>query len=78
MQSTTLCPPHLQNPPPPPLCSFDAIGGVSVEANNEAVGALAGIDPSDILLSQWKNSTYRPCHYVAIDRANQCVVLSIR
>lgn len=25
-----------------------------------------------------RNSPYRPCHYVALDRANQCVVLSIR
>lgn len=49
-----------------------------MEANNEAVGALAGIDPADILLSQWRNYTYRPCHYVAIDRANQCVVVAVR
>ena len=54
------------------------MGGVSVEANNEAVAGLAGIATGDLLLSEWTNSPYRPCHYVAIDRANQCVVLSIR
>lgn len=54
------------------------MGGVSQEANNEAVAALTGIDPSDILLAHWRNSSFRPCHYVAIDRANCCVVVSIR
>lgn len=57
---------------------FDAVGGVSVEANNDSVAELTGIDPGDILLAEWSNSTYRPCHYVAVDRANRCLVLSIR
>ena len=35
------------------------MGGVSVEANNESVAALAGIQPQDILMSEWRNSTYR-------------------
>jgi len=35
------------------------VGGVSVEANNESVAALAGIQPEDILMSEWRNSTYR-------------------
>lgn len=74
--NSILLTPSPSHPTPPP--SFDAVGGVSVEANNEAVGALAGIDLDDILMAQWRNSTYRPCHYVAIDRANQCVVVSIR
>jgi hypothetical protein len=51
---------------------------VSTEANNEAVAALAGISPTDVLFSHWRNETFRPCHYVAIDRANQCIVVSIR
>lgn len=58
--------------------SFDAVGGVSAEANNESVAALAGIAVEDILLAEWRNSPYRPCHYVAIDQANQCIVVSIR
>jgi len=60
------------------MCSFDAVGGVSVEANNESVAALAGISPEDIVMAEWRNSPYRPCHYVAIDQANQCIVISIR
>ena len=58
--------------------TFNAASGASVAANNEAVAALAGIAPDDILYSQWKNDVYRPTHYVAIDRAHQCVVVSIR
>lgn len=49
-----------------------------MEANNEAVAGLTGIDADDILLSQWVNSTFRPCHYVAVDRSAGCLVLSIR
>lgn len=58
--------------------SFNAVAGASVEANNEAVAALAGVHPSDILLAHWRNSPFRPCHYVALDRVNRCVVISIR
>ncbi|KAG7675249.1 hypothetical protein Ndes2437A_g00453 [Nannochloris sp. 'desiccata'] len=58
--------------------TFNAVAGASVEANNEAVAALAGIAPEDILLSHWRNYPFRPCHYVAIDRVNKCVVISIR
>lgn len=39
--------------------SFDAVGGVSAEANNESVAALAGLDPADILMSEWRNSVWR-------------------
>eukprot|EP00887_Chlorella_sp_A99_P004794 scaffold4.g4794.t1 len=80
-------------PPPSPLrpgradhnllqpLQFDAVGGVSAEANNEAVAALAGLDPADILqagASEWRNSPFRPCYYLAADRANEVIVLSIR
>jgi hypothetical protein len=58
--------------------TFNAVTGASIEANNEAVAALAGISPEDILLSHWRNYPFRPCHYVAIDRVNTCVVISIR
>lgn len=60
------------------LCRFDAVGGVSQEANNEAIAALTGVQLEDIFVSNWKNSPFRPCHYVAADRANKCIVVSIR
>lgn len=37
------------------------MGGVSVEANNEAVAALAGLKPDDILWAAWRNAAMRPC-----------------
>lgn len=58
--------------------SFDAAGGASADANNEAVAALAGVRAEDIIMAEWHNSIGRPCHYVAVDRANHCIVLSIR
>lgn len=60
------------------LCSFDAAGGASGDANNEAVAALAGVRPQDIIMAEWHTSIMRPCHYAAVDRANHCIVLSIR
>jgi hypothetical protein len=51
---------------------------VSEESNNEAVAALTGLPVEDILEAQWRNQSFRPCHYVAIDRAAGCVVISIR
>lgn len=78
--SATSCPDTAHPTTPlPTTASFDAVGGVSPEANNEAVAALTGLaSPDDLLMAEWRNSPYRPCHYVAIDRANQCIVLSIR
>ncbi|KAK9824447.1 hypothetical protein WJX72_010311 [[Myrmecia] bisecta] len=58
--------------------SFDAAGGASGEANNDAVTMLAGIQPGHIIMSEWNNSVMRPCHYVAVDHANRCIVLAIR
>jgi hypothetical protein len=58
--------------------TFDAVAGVSIEANNEAVAALTGIPIDNILMSHWRSSPYRPCHYVAIDDAARCIVLSVR
>jgi hypothetical protein len=54
------------------------VGGASAEANDAAVAALAGVAPADLLAAHWRNSPYRPCHYVAIDRAAGCVVVSVR
>ena len=59
-------------------CGFDVAGGASAEANNQAVAALTGVEPHDLLFAEWRSSVMRPCHYVAVDRANQCIVLSIR
>ena len=58
--------------------SFNPVGGASGEANNEAVANLAGIPLEDIKLAEWHNSISRPCQYLAVDRANRCIVLSIR
>ncbi len=59
-------------------CSFDAAGGASVEANNEAVCVLSGVGGADILMAEWTNGVGRPCHYVAVDRASRQIVLSVR
>ena len=58
--------------------SFDAAGGASAEANNEAVCVLSGIGGADILMAEWSNGVGRPCHYVAVDRASRQIVLSVR
>ncbi|BDA50637.1 probable Sn1-specific diacylglycerol lipase alpha at N-terminal half [Coccomyxa sp. Obi] len=57
---------------------FCAAGGASGEANNEAVAKLAGVRPGHLLMAEWNNSVGRPCHYVAADLANQCIVVAIR
>lgn len=57
---------------------FDAVGGVSQEANNEAISELTGIPVEHIVQSNWRNSPFRPCYYVAVDAAHHCVVISIR
>ena len=62
----------------PPACSFDPASGASAEANNCAVAALAGLSQEDLLMAEWNNSIGRPCHYVCVDRAHHCLVLSIR
>lgn len=57
---------------------FNAAGGASGEANNEAVAALAGVRPGHLLLAEWANSVGRPCHYLAVDLAARTLVLAIR
>lgn len=57
---------------------FDVVGGVSQEANNEAISELTGIAVGDIKQSNWRNSPFRPCYYVAVDHSNRCIVISIR
>lgn len=51
---------------------------MSHEANNEAICALTGVEDEDIFVANWRNSPYRPCYYVAADKANKCIVISIR
>lgn len=57
---------------------FDPIKGVSKSANNRALCELGGFDPEDVLLTEWTNTSFKPCHYVAVDRVRNCVVLTIR
>jgi hypothetical protein len=57
---------------------FCEAGGASGEANNEAVLKLAGVRPGHLLMAEWNNSIGRPCHYVAADLANHCIVVAIR
>lgn len=41
--------------------------------------SLAGVSsPEDVLLTCWHNDTFRPCHYVAIDRARRNIILAVR
>jgi hypothetical protein len=48
--------------------------GVSLQANTQALMSLAGFEASDVLLTAWDNDTFRPCHYVAVDKTRQCLV----
>lgn len=34
--------------------------------------------PGDLLFAEWRNSAFRPCHYLAVDHASRCAVLAIR
>eukprot|EP00892_Ulva_mutabilis_P008900 jgi/Ulvmu1/6382/UM003_0010.1 len=58
--------------------TFDIISGVSAEANTQAMCAVAGIPIRDVLLAEWNNTTYRPCHVIAVDRTRQRLVLTVR
>ena len=35
-------------------------------------------DAGHLLMAEWNNSVGRPCHYVAADLANHCIVVAIR
>jgi hypothetical protein len=52
--------------------------GVSLQANTQALMSLAGFKAEDILLTAWHNDSFRPCHYVAVDRRRQVIVLAVR
>lgn len=58
--------------------SFNAAGGASGQANNEAVAAMTGIPAQDLYMAEWHNSIMRPCHYLALHRSYGCLVLAIR
>lgn len=51
---------------------------MSEDANQKALCELAQISEEDLLMTEWSNSQYRPCHYVALDRNNKKVMLVIR
>lgn len=58
--------------------SFDPVTGVSEDANRKALCELAQISEEDLLVTEWSNSQYRPCHYIALDRNNKRVMLVVR
>lgn len=55
-------------------CCCCCAAGVSLQANTQALMSLAGFESSDVLLTAWNNDTFRPCHYVAVDKKRQCLV----
>lgn len=57
---------------------FNPVTGASVEANNEAIYLFTGIPVEDIVMAEWRSSVFRPCHYVAVDRARRRLVLVVR
>ena len=57
---------------------FNPVSGASAEANNEAIESITGIPTLDLLKCEWRNSSFRPCHFLAVDRARRRLVLSIR
>ncbi len=52
--------------------------GVSLQANTQALLTLAGLAEEAIVMVEWANTTFRPCHYVALDHAHKRIVLAIR
>ena len=38
----------------------------------------AGIPVEDIVMAEWRSSVFRPCHYLAVDRARRRLVLVVR
>lgn len=55
---------------------FDVVGGVSQQANEEAICKLTGVD--EVLQSNFRNGPFRPCYYVAVDNSNGYIVISVR
>lgn len=55
---------------------FDVVGGVSQQANEEAIRKLTGVD--EVLQSNFRNGPFRPCYYVAIDDSNGYIVVAVR
>ena len=55
---------------------FDVVGGVSEQANEEAIRKLTGVD--EVLKSNFRNGPFKPCYYVAIDDSNGYIVVAVR
>ena len=51
---------------------------MSHQANTHALASLAQLPPQDVVLAEWSNHTFRPCHFLAVDRRHQCLVLGVR
>ena len=60
------------------VSSFDPVAGASIEANLEAVRQITGFEKEDIIMSDWSNREFQPCHFLAKDAQHQSIVLAIR
>jgi hypothetical protein len=61
------------------LPAFDAVDGVSEQANLRALLSIARLPHArDVLHAEWRAAPFRPAHYVAVDRRRRCVVLCVR
>ena len=49
-----------------------------MQANTQALLSMGGFAAGDVLLAEWSNASFRPCHYVALDTAARRVVLGVR
>ena len=58
--------------------SFDPVAGASIDANLEAVRQYTGFKKEDIIMSDWSNREFQPCHFIAVDTNRQRIVLAIR
>jgi len=57
---------------------FDVVGGASADAHNKALLLETHLKESDLLLSEWKSSVCRPCHYVAVDPSRETIIIGVR
>eukprot|EP00210_Caulerpa_lentillifera_P007102 g6795.t1 len=57
---------------------FNPVTGASVDANIKAVCDYTGYCKEDIVMSDWTNREYKPCHFIAKDHQQKRIVLAIR
>lgn len=58
--------------------SFNPAAGASVDANLRAVSQYTGYSKEDIVMSDWTNREYQPCHFIAKDHEQKRIILAIR